>query len=65
MYIYLTEQKKQGGELVTTANLKYRGVADSDPESFAKMMAKKGLKVHVSKEYLGKLIDEQLKTLEQ
>lgn len=66
MHIYLTKVIKVDGENVLTDNLGYRGVAgeNDDPESFKRLMEARGLNVHLSEEYLGRLINANFETLE-
>lgn len=66
MHIYLTKAVKKDGAMVLTDNLGYRGEAGEhdDPESFKRLMEARGLKVHLSETYLGRLIDSDLNTLE-
>jgi len=64
MHVYLTKAIKKDGELINTENLGYRGVADGDTESYKRKMEANGLRVHLSDDYIGRLIDKDLNTLE-
>lgn len=65
-HIYLTKSIKRDGEMVPTENLGYRGEAgaNDDPQSFKRLMEARGLRVHLSDEYIGRLVDKDLKKLE-
>lgn len=59
MHVYLSKNDGSG-------NLGYRGetTGADNPESFKQLMEDRGLQVHLADEYQGRLIDQDLNTLE-
>lgn len=66
MHIYVQEGKKVDGKIQLTDNYKYRGESGKhdDPKSFKKRLEQKGLKVHLSRKFLGLKIDKNFKKIE-